>query len=133
MNESSKSHILNKLNEPVRFLVFSASLRDTSLNSQLADLAAGVIELHGGKVDLAAMADFDVPSYDQDIQDESGFPSGAEELNRRIMMNDAFVITSHRFFGPYSETRYCQWSIFPTNSGKFLCPSICRIAAASPR
>jgi chromate reductase, NAD(P)H dehydrogenase (quinone) len=56
--------------EPVRFLVFSASLRTASLNSQLAKLAAKIIEQHGGEVDLAEMADFEVPSYDQDSRVE---------------------------------------------------------------
>jgi chromate reductase len=89
--------ISDKLHEPVRFLVFSASLREASLNSQLARLAARVIEQHGGKVDLAAMADFDVPSYDQDTHDAGGFPPGAEEFHRRLEANDAFVIASPEY------------------------------------
>jgi chromate reductase len=72
--------ISDKLHEPVRFLVFSASLREASLNSQLARLAARVIEQHGGKVDLAAMADFDVPSYDQDTHDAGGIPAGGRGI-----------------------------------------------------
>src|SRR4051794_2362366 len=60
--------------EPVRYLVFSASLRAESLNSQLARLTASTIEQHNGIVDWAAMKDFDAPSYDQDMQDSKGFP-----------------------------------------------------------
>jgi chromate reductase, NAD(P)H dehydrogenase (quinone) len=41
--------------EPVRFLVFSASLRDGSLNTRLADLAATTLELNGGEVDRARL------------------------------------------------------------------------------
>ena len=85
--------------EPVHFLVFSASLRASSLNSQLARLAATTIERHGGTVDLAAMADFDAPSYDQDDQDTDGFPSGAEEFRRRIEASDPFVIASPEYNG----------------------------------
>ena len=80
--------------EPVRFLVFSASLRAESLNSRLARLAAGMIEQHGGTVDLASMEHFDASSYDQDIQDTDGFPPGAEEFRRCIEATDAFVIAS---------------------------------------
>ena len=40
-----------RLREPVRFLVFSASLRRDSLNTKLADLAAAAIEANGGDVD----------------------------------------------------------------------------------
>jgi chromate reductase len=83
--------------EPVRFLIFSASLRAASLNLQLAKLAASVIEQHGGTVDLAAMSDFDAPSYDQDTQVGEGFPPGAEEFHRRLRANDAFVIASPEY------------------------------------
>src|SRR5689334_13478789 len=83
--------------EPVRFLVFSASLRAASLNSRLARLTAGTIEQHGGTVDLASMEDFDASSYDQDTQDSDGFPPGAEEFRRRLEANDAFVIASPEY------------------------------------
>jgi NAD(P)H-dependent FMN reductase len=53
--------------EPVRFLVFSASLRSDSLNSRLTTLAADTIEANGGQVDRASMADFDTPSFDADL------------------------------------------------------------------
>lgn len=64
--------------EPVRFLVFSASLRAESLNSRLARLAAQTIERQGGTVDLASMKDFDSPSYDEDAERLDGFPTGGE-------------------------------------------------------
>ncbi len=83
--------------EPVKFLVFCASLRGASLKSQLAKLAANTIMHHGGMVDLAAMADFDVPSYDQDEQDKIGFPPGAEEFRHRLEANDALVIASPEY------------------------------------
>jgi NAD(P)H-dependent FMN reductase len=97
MNVSIKEHLAFKLHEPMRFLVFSASLREESLNSRLAAFAARMIERHGGSVDLAKMAEFDAPSYDQDVQLEEGFPPGAEEFNRRILATDAFVIASPEY------------------------------------
>jgi NAD(P)H-dependent FMN reductase len=36
-----------RLREPIRFLVFSASLRRDSLNTKLAGLAAAAIEANG--------------------------------------------------------------------------------------
>ena len=65
-----------RLREPVRFLVFSASLRRDSLNTKLADLAAAAIEASDGDVTVASMRDFDCPSYDLDVQNEEGFPPG---------------------------------------------------------
>ena len=83
---------------PVRYLVFSASLRNGSLNTRLATLAAGAVERHGGAVDLGALAAFDSPSYSQDAQAQ-GFPRGAEELRRRLDANDAFVIAAPEYNG----------------------------------
>jgi chromate reductase len=83
--------------EPVRFLVFSASLRAGSLNSRLARLAAATIEANGGTVDSTSMPDFDTPSYDADAQDRDGFPPGADRFRECIQTNDAFVISSPEY------------------------------------
>jgi NAD(P)H-dependent FMN reductase len=83
--------------EPVRFLVFSASLRANSLNSRLAQLAAATIEANGGIVDSTAMPEFDTPSYNADVQDGEGIPPGAERLRACIEGNDAFVISSPEY------------------------------------
>ena len=83
--------------EPIRFLVFSASLRRESLNSKLARLAAVTIEANEGEVDLASMRDFDAPSYNADTQDSEGFPQGAEEFRRRLEASDAFVVAAPEY------------------------------------
>ena len=83
--------------EPVRFLVFSASCREGSLNTRLATLAASTIEAQGGIVDLASMRDFHVPAYEADRERSDGFPPGADELRRRLLASDAFVIASPEY------------------------------------
>jgi chromate reductase len=85
--------------EPLRILVFSASLRVGSLNSRLAKLAALVIEKNGGKADLALMSEFDCPSYNQDLETNTSEPAGAEEFRKRIQANDAFIIASPEYNG----------------------------------
>ena len=82
---------------PLRVLIFSASLRDDSLNTRLAKLAASVAEQHGATVDRATMRDFDVPSYDHDEEAHGTVPAGARELQRRLEANDAFVIASPEY------------------------------------
>lgn len=89
--------ISDPVREPVRFLVFSASLRESSVNGRLAALAAGIMEAEGAFVDHAAMSDFDVPAYDGDLEREVGLPPGAEELRRRLLETDAFVIASPEY------------------------------------
>jgi NAD(P)H-dependent FMN reductase len=97
MTTSEAGNAVMTPREPVRFLVFSASLRAGSLNTRLAHLAARTIEQHGGAVDLASMREFDAPSYDQDVQDGAGLPAGADAFRRRLEANDAFVIVSPEY------------------------------------
>jgi chromate reductase, NAD(P)H dehydrogenase (quinone) len=81
----------------VRVLLFSASLRADSLNTRLARLARATIESAGATVDWAAMNEFDGPSYNQDVETASGFPSGPQELHRRLEGCDAFVIATPEY------------------------------------
>ena len=83
--------------EPVRLLVFSASLREGSLNTRLARLARAAIEGRGATVEFATMRDFDGPSYDQDREERDGLPPGPRELHRRLEQTDAFVIASPEY------------------------------------
>jgi chromate reductase, NAD(P)H dehydrogenase (quinone) len=83
--------------EPVRFLVFGASLRTDSLNCHLARLAASTIEANAGIVDSTAMPDFETPPYNADLQNSDGFPPGAERLRECVINNDAFVISSPEY------------------------------------
>ncbi len=84
---------------PMRFLLFSASLRKESFNTRLARLAKEIIEKNAGIVDFAGMDEFDCPSYDGDAETESGIPKGADEFNKRILANDALVICSPEYNG----------------------------------
>lgn len=95
MNEQQK----NNQQEPNRLLVFSASLRNDSLNTKLAKLAASIIEQNGGIVDFAIMSEFDCPSMNQDVEINNFHPNGAEEFRKRILANDAFIISSPEYNG----------------------------------
>src|SRR5687768_1129310 len=83
----------------LKVLVFAASLRAESLNQKLAVLAARAAGAGGATVDLASMRDFDVPSYDGDVETKDGIPTGGQELRRRLTDNDAFVIASPEYNG----------------------------------
>jgi chromate reductase, NAD(P)H dehydrogenase (quinone) len=95
MNEQPK----NEKQDPLRILIFSASLRKDSLNKKLAELAAGVVEKSGGKVDFANMSEFDCPSFNQDLEVDNFHPAGAEAFRKRILANDAFIISSPEYNG----------------------------------
>ena len=83
--------------QQVSVLVFAASLRADSTNSKLARIAARALELQGATIDYATMREFDTPSYDQDLEDGDGIPSGAAELRRRLEAADAVVIASPEY------------------------------------
>src|SRR5438477_10558079 len=87
----------NKKQEPLSFLVFSASLRNDSLNTRLAKLAALAIEKNGGKVDFANMNEFDCASFNQDLETKGIIPDGAKEFRKRLLSNDAFIISSPEY------------------------------------
>lgn len=84
---------------PLKVLVFAASLRAESLNRKLAALAARVAVRSGAAVDLAQMREFDVPLYDGDAEKAQGIPHGAQEFNRRLLANDAFILASPEYNG----------------------------------
>ncbi|MGN6616542.1 MAG: NADPH-dependent FMN reductase [Ilyomonas sp.] len=89
----------NKGQEPLGLLVFSVSLRKESFNTRLAKLAATIVEKHGGKVDYADMKEFDCPSFNGDEEEENGIVSGAAEFKKRLLDNDAFIISSPEYNG----------------------------------
>lgn len=83
--------------QPLRLLIVSASLRADSFNTKLARQASRCAGEAGATVDLASMHDFDVPSYDGDVEARDGIPAGAQEFRRRLLANDAFVIASPEY------------------------------------
>lgn len=89
----------NSSREHTSFLVFSASLRSGSLNTKLAKLAVKVIEKHGGTVDFADMAEFECPTFNQDLEVDNYHPEGAEAFRKRILANDAMIISSPEYNG----------------------------------
>jgi NAD(P)H-dependent FMN reductase len=88
-----------KEDRQTRFLVFSVSLRNDSLNTRLAKLAAHAIEKNGGKADYATMSEFDCPSFNQDLEKNNEQPKGSEEFRNRLLANDAFIIASPEYNG----------------------------------
>jgi len=96
----------------VKVLVFAASLRADSLNRKLAALAARIAAQGGAEVEQASMRDFDVPSYDGDVEKAHGIPKGADELRRRLTECDAFIVSSPEYNGsmPGSFKNLIDWT-----------------------
>jgi len=87
------------VNPTLNVLVVAASFRQGSLNHRLANRAARACRDYGANVDLATLGDFAVPLYNGDLETAEGIPAGAEELKRRLITSDAFVIASPEYNG----------------------------------
>jgi NAD(P)H-dependent FMN reductase len=81
----------------MKLLAFAASLRRDSLNRKLIKVAADLARDSGIEMDLADFHEFDMPLYDADLQASSGFPSGAQEMARRIESADGLMIASPEY------------------------------------
>ena len=53
---------------------------------------------------LQILRDFDVPLYDGDVETAEGIPAGAQELRRRLLASDAFIISSPEYNGSMPGT-----------------------------
>lgn len=81
----------------LKIFILGASLREASLNRQLAALAARTVAQSGALVTHASLGDFEVPTYDGDAEHERGMPQGAEALRQRLAESDAFIIASPEY------------------------------------
>lgn len=96
----------------MRLLVFAASLRSNSLNVSLARLTADYLAARGVEVDLASFSEFDAPSYNQDLLDNSGFPRAVGAFIERLRAADGFAIASpeYAFSVPGMLKNLIDWS-----------------------
>lgn len=81
----------------IKLLAFAASLRKASHNRKLIQVAVDAARAAGAEVDLADFHDFDMPLYDGDLLQSSGFPAGAQELVRALERTDGLMIASPEY------------------------------------
>ena len=81
----------------MKILAFAASLREESRNRQLLDLTVERLREMGVEVDAPHFSEFDVPLYNQDIQDESGIADGALHLATKLEETDGFIVVSPEY------------------------------------
>jgi len=90
--------------EPLRILIFGASMRAASFNRRLAAIADGMLRNAGAQPRLVAFGDFAVPAYDGDVETRAGIPAGAHALKNLLDECDAFVISSPEYNGSVPGT-----------------------------
>jgi len=87
----------------LNLIAWSGSIRTESVNSQLLDRALALIEADPDvTVDRIDMAEFEMPLYNQDLQEGSGLPEMVTELGKRIQAANAVLIASPEYNGGYT-------------------------------
>jgi chromate reductase len=81
----------------MKLLAFAASLKRESLNRKLLNVAVELARDSGIVVDLAEFREFDMPLYNADVQNSTGFPEGASEMSRRIQAADGLLLASPEY------------------------------------
>ncbi|MCS3904254.1 NAD(P)H-dependent FMN reductase [Methylohalomonas lacus] len=83
--------------EHPKLLFLAGSARQGSFNRKLAKLAAGLAEGEGANVTLLELADYPLPIYNGDLEEEQGIPKPARELKKKFIDCDGFFIASPEY------------------------------------
>ena len=79
-----------------KILVFAGSARKESFNKKLAAAAAKSAESLGAEVTLIDLADFPLPLFDEDVENE-GTPANATKLKQLFIEHHGFVVSSPEY------------------------------------
>jgi len=75
-----------------KILVFSGSLRTDSWNHKLAVAASKGAEAAGAHVTVIRLRDFELPIYDQEIEDADGLPDNCLKLKELFKAHHGMII-----------------------------------------
>ncbi len=82
-----------------KFLAFSGSTRQDSVNQKTAALLAKYVADAGEEVEVLNLADFEMPIYQGDLEAESGLPQACIALKAKLMAADALIIACPEYNG----------------------------------
>lgn len=80
-----------------KLLAFAGSLREGSHNKRLLNLEISIAKAAGAEVKLLDLNDFALPLYNQDIQDNQGFPDAANALKTELEAADGFILAQPEY------------------------------------
>jgi NAD(P)H-dependent FMN reductase len=85
------------MNSDTRILVFAGSTRTGAYSGQLAALAARELAAAGAAVTHISLADYPLPIYDGDHEEDKGVPENALKLARLIAAQDGVFIATPEY------------------------------------
>jgi NAD(P)H-dependent FMN reductase len=83
-------------------LAFSGSSRTASLNAKLLQHAVAGARQAGASVTVVRLADYELPIYDGDLEEQHGLPPGARAFQDAVAQHDALLIASPEHNGGYT-------------------------------
>jgi chromate reductase len=82
-----------------KILAFAGSLREGSLNKKVVKMAADGARAAGGEVTVIDLRDYDMPIYNADHHEGSGFPENAVKFQDMLIDHDGLLICSPEYNG----------------------------------
>ncbi len=76
-----------------KILAFAGSTRRESFNKKLVAFAAEQAKQQGADVTLIDLADFEMPLYNGDLEDEQGYPEAATRLFNLMKQHDGLLLS----------------------------------------
>ncbi|MCW1925882.1 NAD(P)H-dependent oxidoreductase [Luteolibacter arcticus] len=80
-----------------KLLILPGSARRGSVNCKLAAVAAQLATEAGAEVELIDSNDYELPLFNQDLEDAEGLPPAAKELKAKFTAADAIVFVSPEY------------------------------------
>lgn len=81
----------------MKMLLFAASLRKGSINKKLLGLIARLASEQGNEIENIDFADFNVPFYNGDFENNFGIPDGAKKFIQAIQKANGVIISSPEY------------------------------------
>lgn len=81
----------------MKILAFSLSLRQDSYNKRLIKLAELMLQDNNITTEILDLLEYDMPAYNEDVQNNKGFPDGAEKLKNKLETADGLIIASPEY------------------------------------
>jgi chromate reductase len=95
----------------MKLFMFAASLRKDSCNKKLIQIIAQIIKEQGMVADFADFSEFSAPLYNEDIQNNVGFPAEILHFTQRLQEADGLIISSpeYNFSTPGTLKNLIDW------------------------
>src|SRR5450755_2273980 len=84
------------MNQP-KIVAFAGSLRAASYNKKLVAVAAEAARAAGAEVTVVDLREFNLPLFDQDIEDATGLPEGAKKFKALLRASDGILLSSPEY------------------------------------